>query len=59
VRDDAHAERARALRHFLTDSAESSDAKRLAAQLGAEKSFLLPLRRFHRAVGGRHRPCQR
>ena len=59
MRDDAHAERARALRHFLADAAEAGDAERLAAQLGAEEALLLPLAGLHRLVGGRHRARER
>ena len=55
VRDDAHAERARALRHFLADASEAGDAERLAAQLGAEEPLLLPLAVLHRLIGGRDR----
>ena len=59
VRHDLHAERARALRHFLADAPEPGDAERLAAQLGAEKLLLLPLAVLHRAIGRRHRARQR
>ena len=59
VGDDAHAERAGALRDFLADAAEPGDAERLASQLGAEEALLLPLRLLHRAVGGRNDAGQR
>ena len=52
VGDDAHAERAGALRHLLADAPEAGDAERLAAQLGAEKPLLLPLAVLHRPIGG-------
>src|SRR5204863_7156354 len=51
VRDDAHAERARALRNLLADAAQAGDAERLAAQLGAEEALLLPPGVLHRAIG--------
>ena len=63
VRDDAHAERAGALRNLLADAAQAGDAERLAAQLGAEEALLLPPGVLHRAIGGgnrsRHRQHQR
>ena len=59
VRDDAHAERARALRDFLADAAETGDAERLAAQFGAEEFFFSHLPAFIAAIGGRHRARQR
>ena len=57
--DDAHAERPRALRHFLADASEAGDAERLPAQLGAEKLLLLPAPFLHRAIGGGDRARQR
>ncbi len=59
VRDDAHAERAGAVRDFLADSAQPRDAERLAAELGAEKALLLPAFFLHGAVGGGNRAGER
>ena len=59
VRDHAHAERARAPRHFLADPSEAGDAEDLAAKLGSDEFLLFPLPFLHRAVGRGHRSCQR
>ena len=59
VRDDAHAERRGAARHFLADPAEADEAERLVAHLLAEELLLLPLALLHRRVGGGQVPGQR
>ena len=56
VRDDAHAERARAAGDFLTDTSQPGDGECLAAELAAEKPALFPAFVLHRAIRGRNRP---
>ena len=58
VRDEAHAEWPRAQRDFLADAPQPGDTQRLAAQLGAEKTLLLPAPLFHRAIRSRNRASQ-
>jgi hypothetical protein len=53
VGEDVHLERPGAPCHFLTDAAEPGQAERLAAQLLAEKAFLIPLALLHRGIGRR------
>ncbi len=55
VRDNIHAERAPAGRHFLTDSSEAAEAERFAPQFGAGQLLLVPHPALHGRVGGRHR----
>ncbi len=55
VRDNAHAEGARALGDLLADAAQSGDAERFAAQLRADEPLFLPASVLHRAIGGRDR----
>ena len=52
VRDERHLERPRAPRHFLADAAEAGKPQHLAAHFFTEKTLLVPLPLFHRAVGG-------
>ncbi len=59
VRDNIHAERAPAGRHFLTDSSEAAEAERLAPQFGAGQLLLVPHAALHGRVGGRHRSGER
>ncbi len=50
VGDDLHAEGQSAARDFDADAAESDDAERLAAKLGALQRLLLPLAGLHGGV---------
>ena len=50
-----HLQRLREARHFRADRAKSDQAQRLVAQFAAGKFLLLPLARFHRGIGLRHR----
>jgi hypothetical protein len=53
VREEAHVERAGALRDFLADPAQPHEAERLPTELGSEKALLLPPSGLHRQVGRR------
>ncbi len=59
VRDNLHAKRSRAHRHFLADAPEPDNAERLAAQLDAGELLLLPLVLLHRGVRRRQMPRER
>jgi hypothetical protein len=52
VRDDAHPERAGALRDLLADAAEAGNAEGLALQFEAGELLLFPLSGLHRLIGG-------
>ena len=53
VGDHLHAEGQRAARDFDADAAQSDDAQRLAAKLGALQRLLLPFAGVHGGVGAR------
>ncbi len=46
------------MRDFLTDSSQSHDSERLAAELRPNEAALFPALVLHRVIGGRHRARQ-